>query len=272
MRISKEEAGLIVQNYRLAKNREEQIKIEAELFATDTAEIRGILYAAGAYNIGHDEIERALQILKQGGKNRTLGTLRSWLAGFKTCSAKEARRILLDYKQRPWAEPIPDAEFKEALHIYEIGKEKGEEMAEEAKEILVVEEKTAPEAENKQRQTEEKAPAAHGFSQEEQKMIFYGLTGLYVEKEAMWRKLQKEADHKRQRMEAAQREYNEVKNQEDMAAAELAKLEALINRINGGNPEETKSAEDLWEILSGEKQQQKSTEEEKKWADIKIQK
>ena len=270
MRISKEEAGLIVQNYRLAKNREEQIKIEAELFATDTAEIRGILYRAGAYNIGHDEIKRALQILKQGGKNRTLGTLRSWLAGFKTCSSKEARRILLDYKQRPWAEPIPDAEFIEAMHIYQIGKEKGEEMAEEAKEFLVVEEKTAPEAENKQRQTEKKAAVAQEFSQEEQKLIFYGLTGLFVEKEAVWRKLQKEAEHKHQRMETAQREYNEAKNKEDMAAAEVNKLEALINRINGGEPEHNE--EDLWEILSGEKQQQKSTEEEKKWADIKIQK
>lgn len=255
MRISKEEAGLIVQNYRLAKNREEQIKIEAELFATDTAEIRGILYRAGAYNIGHDEIKRALQILKQGGKNRTLGTLRSWLAGFKTCSAKEARRILLDYKQRPWAEPIPDAEFIEALHIYKIGEKKDKGMAEKTKEILVEETKPAPEEENRREPQAEKDAVAHGFSQEEQKLIFYGLTGLYVEKEAVWRKLQKEADHKRQKMETAQREYNEVKNQEDMAAAELAKLEALINRINGGNPEETKSAEDLWAILSGEKQE-----------------
>lgn len=270
MRISKEEAGLIVQDCRLARDREEQIMIEAELHATDTAEIRGILYAAGAYNIGHDEIKRALGILKKGGKNRTLGNLRVWLAGFKNCGAKEARRILLDYKQRPWAEPIPDAEFIEALHIYEIGK-KDKNMAEKTKEILVEETKPGPEEENRRELQAEKATVAPGFSQEEQKLIFYGLTGLYVEKEAVWRKLQKEAEHKRQRMEAAQREYNEAKNQEDMAAAELAKLEALINRINGGNPEETKSADDLWAILSGEKQQ-KSTEEEKKWADIKIQK
>ena len=115
MRISKEEAGLIVQNYRLAKNREEQIKIEAELFATDTAEIRGILFRAGEYKVSGNAIRQALKRLQTGGKNNTLGTLRLWFAAFKDCSSKQAKGILQDYREMPWDGSIPDEEFRKAL-------------------------------------------------------------------------------------------------------------------------------------------------------------
>ena len=115
MGLTREDAGMIAQDYRLAKDKEEQIKIMSQLYAISTAEIRGILYRAGEYKVGEQEIRKALKRLQAGGKNNTLGTLRLWFAAFKDCSSKQAKRILTDYREKPWADPIPDEEFRKAL-------------------------------------------------------------------------------------------------------------------------------------------------------------
>lgn len=239
--IDKKDAGLIAQDIRLAKDKEEQIRIEAQLYATDTTEIRRIAYEAGAYKVGPAEVKRALEILQQGGKNHTLGTLRLWMAAFKNCSSKDVKRILRDYRQKPWADPIPDEEFRKALD-----KDKEEEERDMAAEVT----KETPEPKK-----EEKASVAQGFSQEETKLILYGLTGLFTEKEAEWRKLKKEAEEKLQKLEAAQRHYNNAKERADMAAAAMDELEQLIGRLTA--PEQTENEKfpdgEAWAILSGEK-------------------
>ena len=238
MALAKEDAGLIIQDYRLAKDKEEQIKIMAELYATSTAEIRRILYNAGVYKIGEQEIRQALERLQKGGKNNSLGGLRLWFAAFKNCTSKQARRILLDYRDKPWGERIPAEEFTKALNK---DREDGEDMA------------AGPEPETEK--PAEKPTVTPKFSQEERKLIIYGLTRLYVDKDAEWRKLKEETDEKKRKMDAAAAEYKTAKEQEDMAAGKMAELEALIERVQA-EENETKAddlSEKLWAELSGEK-------------------
>lgn len=238
MAIAKEDAGLIIQDYRLAKNKEEQIKIMSQLYAISTAEIRGILYRAGAYKVSGKDIWKALKKLQTGGKNNSLGGLRLWLAAFKDCTSKQAKRILQDYREMPWDGSIPDEEFTKALNK---DREDGEGMA------------AGPEPEPEK--PAEKTDVAPRFSAEEQKLIIYGLTRLYVEKDQEWRKMKENADEKKRKMEEAEAEYKTAKEAEDLAAASMADLEALIGRLQAEEPEQKADdlSEQLWAELSGEK-------------------
>lgn len=239
MGLTKEDAGMIVQDYRLAKNKEEQIKIMSQLYAISTAEIRGILYRAGEYKVSGNSIRQALKRLQTGGKNNTLGTLRLWFAAFKDCSSKQAKRIIQDYREKPWAEPIPDEEFRKAL----------EKKDEDEIEIMAAGPEPEPE------KPAEKTDVEPRFSAEEQKLIIYGLTRLYVEKDQEWRKMKGNADEKKRKLEEAEAEYKTAKEAEDLAAASMADLEALIGRIQAEEPEQKADdlSEQLWAELSGEK-------------------
>lgn len=239
MGLTKEDAGMIAQDYRLAKNKEEQIKIMSQLYAISTAEIRGILYRAGEYKVGEQEIRKALKRLQAGGKNNTLGTLRLWFAAFKDCSSKQARRILQDYREMPWDGSIPDEEFRKAL----------EKKDEEEIEIMAAGPEPEPE------KPAEKTDIAPKFSAEEQKLIIYGLTRLYVEKDQEWRKMKENADEKKRKMKEAEAEYKTAKEAEDLAEASMADLEALIGRLQTEEPEQKADdlSEQLWAELSGEK-------------------
>ena len=240
MGLTREDAGMIAQDYRLAKDKEEQIKIMSQLYAISTAEIRGILYRAGEYKVGEQEIRKALKRLQAGGKNNTLGTLRLWFAAFKDCSSKQAKRILTDYREKPWADPIPDEEFRKAL----------EKKDEDEIEIIMA---AGPEPEPEK--PAEKTDVVPRFSAEEQKLIIYGLTRLYVEKDQEWRKMKENADEKKRKMEEAEAEYKTAKEAEDLAAASMADLEALIGRLQAEEPEQKADdlSEQLWAELSGEK-------------------
>lgn len=240
MGLTREDAGMIAQDYRLAKDKEEQIKIMSQLYAISTAEIRGILYRAGEYKVGEQEVRQALERLQKGGKNNSLGGLRLWLAAFKNCTSKQAKRILTDYREKPWADPIPDEEFRKAL----------EKKDEDEIEIIMA---AGPEPEPEK--PAEKTDVAPRFSAEEQKLIIYGLTRLYVEKDQEWRKMKENADEKKRKMEEAEAEYKTAKEAEDLAAASMADLEALIGRLQAEEPEQKADdlSEQLWAELSGEK-------------------
>ncbi len=238
MGLTREDAGMIAQDYRLAKDKEEQIKIMSQLYAISTAEIRGILYRAGEYKIGAQEVRQALERLQKGGKNNSLGGLRLWFAAFKNCSSKQAKRILTDYREKPWGERIPDEEFRKAL----------EKKDEDEIEIMAAGPEPEPE------KPAEKTDVAPKFSAEEQKLIIYGLTRLYCEKDQEWRKMKENADEKKRKLEEAEAEYKTAKEAEDLAAASMADLEALIGRLQAEEPEQ--KADDLsaqlWAELSGE--------------------
>lgn len=239
MGLTKEDAGMIIQDYRLAKDKEEQIKIMSQLYAISTAEIRGILYRAGEYKVGEQEIRQALERLQKGGKNNSLGGLRLWLAAFKNCTSKQARRILLDYRDKPWGERIPDEEFRKALEKNDEG----------AIEIMAAGPEPEPE------KPAEKTDVAPRFSAEEQKLIIYGLTRLYCEKDQEWQKMKGNADEKKRKMEEAEAEYKAAKEAEDLAAASMADLEALIGRIQAEEPEQKADdlSEQLWDIMANNK-------------------
>lgn len=239
MGLTREDAGMIAQDYRLAKDKEEQIKIMSQLYAISTAEIRGIIYRAGEYKIGAQEVRQALERLQKGGKNNSLGGLRLWFAAFKNCSSKQAKRILTDYRDKPWGERIPDEEFRKAL----------EKKDEDEIETMAAGPEPEPE------KPAEKTDVTPRFSAEEQKLIIYGLTRLYVEKDQEWRKMKGNADEKKRKMEEAEAEYKTAKEAEELAAASMADLEALIGRLQAEEPEQKADdlSEQLWAELSGEK-------------------
>ena len=240
--IDKGDIGMITQDYRLAKDKEEQITILSQLYGTDTADIRGILFRAGAYKIGRAEVLKALGILQKGGKNHSLGGLRLFMAAFKDCSAKDARRILIDYMKRPWEGEIPVEEFKKALKIEEITVKKETDMAAEL---------TQKEEKNEQPAKTGERVISHTLSDEERKMIIYGLTGIFSEKDEELRKLKKDSEFKLQQLEKAQREHQEAKKKEITVAKAMEKLEQLINRINGDADQKVMTTgEHLWDIMA----------------------
>lgn len=198
----KHEMGLIVQDYRLAKDKEEQIVISAQLNGTDTAEIRKIIYDAGEYKVGRDDILRALQNLQKGGKNHTLGTLRLWMAAFKNCGTKEAKRIITDYRLRPWAEPIPDEEYQKAFN----------------------EEK--PMVENRGRKKIEPM-----FSDEDKKLIVYALSSLIADAEKRAAEAKVDADDKLRKLNEASKAYEDAKLAAELAAGTVTDMEKLIGRM-----------------------------------------
>lgn len=103
--IEEKDKGLIVQNYKLAKDKENQVAIEAELHGVDTATIRGLLWDAGAYPIGSVQIEDAANKIMELGI--TFGALRNYMKAFQNINAKTAKKIFKDYVYKPWSEGFP---------------------------------------------------------------------------------------------------------------------------------------------------------------------
>ena len=98
--IEDKDKGLIVQNYRLAKDKENQVSIEAELHGVGPEVIRGLLWDAGVYPIGPGNIrEAACKILENGVR---FSDLRNYFKAFRDMDAKTARKIFKDYIYRPW--------------------------------------------------------------------------------------------------------------------------------------------------------------------------
>lgn len=98
--IEDKDKGLIVQNYRLAKDKENQVSIEAELHGVGPEVIRGLLWDAGVYPIGPGNIrEAALKIIENGVR---FSDLRNYFKAFRDMDAKTARKIFKDYVYRPW--------------------------------------------------------------------------------------------------------------------------------------------------------------------------
>lgn len=111
--IEEKDKGLIVQNYKLAKDKENQVAIEAELHGVDTATIRGLLWDAGAYPIGPAEIEKAATKVLNGV---TFGEIRNHMKAFQNIDAKTAKKIFKDYAYKPWGEGFPptkDSRYRE---------------------------------------------------------------------------------------------------------------------------------------------------------------
>lgn len=94
----------IAQSWRLAKDKEEQIKVLANLNCCDTAKIRARLwYAQEPGSIGPVEIMAAAEkLLSAESKCNSFGQLRNYLKTWAGISGKEAKKIFKDWLHRPW--------------------------------------------------------------------------------------------------------------------------------------------------------------------------
>lgn len=208
--IDSKEAGHIVQDYRMAKRPEEQIEIMAQTHATSTAEIRKILYDAGVYKIGCAEIRKALDILKRGGRNHGVANIRSWVSAFQNFDARCMKTLLNDYRTQPWAEPIPEEEFAEAL----AKKPRAEKEAKPKKEKPV-------KKENKKK----------SFSEEERNIILCGLRAMLMQWETQLEEAQKVTAEKLEDYEKVKAGYEAAKKEEDVAAGAVITIERLVERL-----------------------------------------
>ena len=212
--IDKKDYGLIVQDYRLAKDQEQQVLIMSQTYATSTAEIRKIIYDAGKYRIGRQEIVRALEILQEGGKNHQLSNIRNWLAPFKLCGAKMVKRILDDYREHPWAEPIPDEWFQKAFYSTN---EKKDEQPEKPKRA-------------KQERKE--------FDKRENRLIVCGLNCLIANRVKMQEQMIGIMKELQEKLQKAQREYEDFSKQKSVLDGEIEELRTLVGRMRANGMEE----------------------------------
>lgn len=229
--MNEHDKGLIVSDYRLAKDREDQIEIMAQLYATSTAKIRRILFEAGEFKIGYKEIKRALEVMQKGGHNSSVSCVRSWVKAFGPYNGKQTKKIIQDYREEPWDERIPAEEFEKAFtHKPKTGKITVD-MSDEAHPKVVSVVYDQPE-EKKDSVTQE--TSSQKFSQNERKLIIYGLTRLFMEKEESRLKLDTQVEEKYNQLQEAKRLYQEAQKAQSDAKQESDELEQLIDRINRG--------------------------------------
>ena len=93
------------------------------------------------------------------------------------------------------------------------------------------------------------------LSDEERKIIIFGLSGVVGEKDAELRKLKSSSEKALKRLEEAQRDYKEMKEREDKLSEDIEEIEKLIDRINGSPEEKVLSTDEhLWDIMANNKQ------------------
>ncbi len=203
-----EDASMIIQDYKLAKDPEEQIEIMAQTHATSTAEIRKLLFENGVYKINGEHIAKALEILQKGGKNHGIANLRSWISAFGQCNASQAKKVLLDYRACPWdgrpEAAIPDEEFAKAF---------GENRKEDRKNAVKV--------------------YGQGFGAKENSIIVSALKALLEERTSRLDFATNDATEKRHKYESAKQAYDEAMKRMDAAAEELQEVKKLLERIGG---------------------------------------
>ncbi len=210
MKLDKQTKSEIVQEYRLAKNKPEQISILADLYATTTAEIRRILAAAGVYEIDPGTIASAAHRIIDDGL--TFGGLRNYYKAFSNHDAKQAKKVFKDFAHQTWP-PEPDPMEVEHLNV----------IKELAAEALDVADTRAKNREKKQRQDLAPAPcaAAAPFTDEQAGMLIAGLISLLAEQEARRNQMNYEITQK-------QRKANELISAAEQQTAEMLELDRQI--------------------------------------------
>lgn len=210
MKLDKQTKSEIVQEYKLAKNKPEQISILADLYATSTAEIRRILAAAGVYEIDPGTIAAAAHRIIDDGL--TFGGLRNYYKAFSNHDAKQAKKVFKDFAHQTWP-PEPDPLEVEHLNA----------IKELAAEALDVADTRAKNREKKPRQDLAPAPcaAAAPFTDEQAGMLIAGLISLLAEQEARRNQMNYEITQK-------QRKANELIDAAEQQTAELLELDRQI--------------------------------------------
>lgn len=177
--IEEKDKGLIVQNYRLAKDKENQVSIEAELHGVGPEVIRGLLWSAGVYPIGPVHIgEAARKIIENGVR---FSDLRNYFKAFRDMDAKTARKIFKDYVYRPWGE--------EKVNADEV---KFTELAQKA--LDSSKERHFGNGHPKQEYVPAPAAAARPFTDTQAGLLIAALISLVTEKEFLRDQMKKDVD------------------------------------------------------------------------------
>lgn len=223
-KLDTKERGEICQEYRLARDKEEQINILAELYACSTAQIRGVLYDAGIYGIGPNDMLEAVEKIRAG---ITFGSLRNYKKSFSGIDAKSAKKIFKDYAYMPWGAETPE----EAAAV----KEQVKDALEHAKERA--ETKKKPEPVNPPL-----ADPARTFSAEEIGILVNGLLSIQATDQALADQLKHEIDELHRKaaglIDIAAHRMEDLKDTE----ARIAQGNELLQRLQDINAEEAAAA------------------------------
>lgn len=224
--ITKQEQGEICQAYRLAKDKEEQVKVLAELHATSTAEIRGILRNGGVYPFGPMEIADAATLIIE--KGIPFASLRNYRKNFSEISAKQAKKIFKDYAYNPWKDGRPenDGEEKEAKDLVEKALTAAEERAKNRGKEHV----PAP-----VKSIEDKMKKGVAFSDAENNIIVAGLIMVLAENKARDKTLNYTIEQLHAEADKALREAAEKMQELNQLREEIAKTEMLLEKLKEMN-------------------------------------
>ena len=222
MAITKKDKGEIIQEYRLAKNQPEQIGILAELYGTNTSEIRCILADAGAYDITPPIIGTAAKRIIVDGL--TFGGLRNYYKAFAGYDAKNAKKVFKDFVHKPWptAEGIIPIEVADLQQIRD--------LAEEAIEAADARTKGP-----KKKQQEDLAPAPcvvrEPFTAEQAGLLIAGLIALISEQDATRKQLDHEITVKQEQCKKLMEECDERMRDIAELDAKIAEGRALLEQL-----------------------------------------
>lgn len=110
MALTAEQIGMIRQDYRLSKNKGEQIEILAQTNGITTAQVRKILWEGGLYPIGPTQIQKALELIgtERGGVKVGCGNIRNYVQAFQGLKAVDVRAVFRDWKKDPWVDEVAE--------------------------------------------------------------------------------------------------------------------------------------------------------------------
>ena len=220
--IEKKDKGEIAQEYKLAKNRIEQIQVLAELYAVPTATIRGILAERGVYEITPEIMGKAADAIRNRGI--TFGALRNNFKAFMGHDAKAAKKVFKDYAFAPWAGP--ETPEKPAADIDDI-------LAKVKAAIAAADERLHNRGNRNDKQDLAPAPAAAAapFTDEQAGLLVAGLLSLLAEQEARAQQWRGEIDELQQRAAALLNAADAKIQQLNELRAEIAKGRALLELL-----------------------------------------
>lgn len=220
MAITNKDKGEIVQEYRLAKDKPEQINILAELHATNTAEIRRILATANAYEITPDIIASAAHRIIDDGL--TFGALRNYYKQFTGYDARNAKKVFKDFAYRAWPDTDDPVECNELPVIQKL-----------AEEAIAAADARVKNREKKPQQDLAPAPcvAREPFTPEQAGLLIAGLIALISEQDATRKQLDFEITAKQEQCKKLMEECDDRMREIAELDAKIAEGRALLEKL-----------------------------------------
>lgn len=219
MAITKKDKGEIVQAYRLAKNQPEQINIAAELYGTNTSEIRCILADVGVYEITPDIIANASRRIIEDGL--TFGGLRNYYKAFSGYDAKNAKKVFKDYAHQPWPTTSEPEECNDLQSVREWA----------ASALMAADAR----AKSPKKKPQDLAPAPcvvrEPFTAEQNGLLIAGLIALISEEDATRRQLDHEITAKQEQCKKLMEECDERMREIAELDAKIAEGRALLEQL-----------------------------------------